>query len=102
MGSSPEAAARVYRGGSWNNNPRNLRSANRNRNAPGNADNNLGFRLALPAHRENVISLDEPENVSFLQVIESAGQKTASFPRGLPNAALSAARVPGKNALQGV
>ena len=37
---------RVLRGGSWNNNPRNLRSANRNRNAPENRNNNVGFRVA--------------------------------------------------------
>jgi len=34
----------VIRGGSWNSNARNVRAAYRNRNAPGNADNNLGFR----------------------------------------------------------
>ncbi|MCY4214333.1 MAG: hypothetical protein OXF68_11995 [Gammaproteobacteria bacterium] len=34
------------RGGSWNNKPRNLRSANRNRNNPGNRNNNNGFRVA--------------------------------------------------------
>jgi retron-type reverse transcriptase len=34
------------RGGSWNNNPRNCRSAYRNRNEPDNHNNNLGFRLA--------------------------------------------------------
>ncbi len=39
----------MNRGGSWNNNPRNVRSANRNRNAPDNSNNNLGFRLVLPA-----------------------------------------------------
>lgn len=37
---------RVNRGGSWNHLPRNLRSANRNRNEPDNRNNNLGFRLA--------------------------------------------------------
>ncbi|MBT4526186.1 MAG: SUMF1/EgtB/PvdO family nonheme iron enzyme [Deltaproteobacteria bacterium] len=36
---------RVKRGGSWNNKPRNLRCANRNRNNPDNRNNNLGFRL---------------------------------------------------------
>jgi len=36
----------VIRGGSWNNEPVNLRSANRNRNTPDNRNNNLGFRLA--------------------------------------------------------
>lgn len=37
----------MNRGGSWNNNPRNVRSANRNRNSPNNRNNNLGFRLVL-------------------------------------------------------
>ena len=40
---SPE---RVVRGGSWNNNPRNLRAAYRNRNTTGNRNNNSGFRVA--------------------------------------------------------
>ncbi|MBM4038197.1 MAG: hypothetical protein FJ290_06740 [Planctomycetes bacterium] len=40
---------RVLRGGSWNNNPRNLRSANRNRNHPENRNNNAGFRVVLSA-----------------------------------------------------
>jgi hypothetical protein len=38
---------RVLRGGSWNNNGHNLRSANRNRNAPATRNNNNGFRLVL-------------------------------------------------------
>ena len=36
---------RVVRGGSWNNNPQNLRSANRNGNTTDNRNNNLGFRV---------------------------------------------------------
>ena len=36
----------MNRGGSWNNNGQNCRSANRNRNEPSNENNNLGFRLA--------------------------------------------------------
>ncbi|MBT3196078.1 MAG: SUMF1/EgtB/PvdO family nonheme iron enzyme [Gammaproteobacteria bacterium] len=36
---------RVNRGGSWNNNAKNLRSANRNNNSPSNRNNNLGVRL---------------------------------------------------------
>ncbi|MDA1018187.1 MAG: hypothetical protein O3A00_27495 [Planctomycetota bacterium] len=36
----------MNRGGSWNNNARNCRSANRNRNSPDNRNNNLGFRVA--------------------------------------------------------
>ena len=47
---APEHAARVNRGGSWNNdNPSNLRAANRNNNAPANRNNNVGFRCARPA-----------------------------------------------------
>lgn len=36
---------RVIRGGSWNNNAQNLRSANRNNDGPDNRNNNVGFRL---------------------------------------------------------
>ncbi|MCP4655927.1 MAG: SUMF1/EgtB/PvdO family nonheme iron enzyme [bacterium] len=36
---------RVIRGGSWINNARNCRAANRNRNAPGNRNDNVGLRL---------------------------------------------------------
>ncbi|MCF1182037.1 SUMF1/EgtB/PvdO family nonheme iron enzyme [Marichromatium gracile] len=36
----------MIRGGSWNNNARNCRSAYRNRNEPDNRNNNLGFRCA--------------------------------------------------------
>ncbi|HNN85819.1 MAG TPA: SUMF1/EgtB/PvdO family nonheme iron enzyme, partial [Accumulibacter sp.] len=39
--------SRMVRGGSWNNNGRNVRSANRNWNEPGNRNQNVGFRLAL-------------------------------------------------------
>ncbi|MDH7487098.1 MAG: SUMF1/EgtB/PvdO family nonheme iron enzyme [Anaerolineae bacterium] len=35
---------RVVRGGSWNNNERNVRAANRDRNDPDNRNNNVGFR----------------------------------------------------------
>ncbi|MBO4738173.1 MAG: hypothetical protein J5606_01280 [Bacteroidales bacterium] len=37
----------MNRGGSWNNNARNCRVANRNNNTPGNRNNNLGFRVVL-------------------------------------------------------
>jgi retron-type reverse transcriptase len=42
----PDGFSRVVRGGGWNNKPQNVRSANRNRNAPTNLNNNLGFRVA--------------------------------------------------------
>ena len=38
----------VLRGGSWNNNPRNLRASNRNRNNPDNRNDNNGFRVVVP------------------------------------------------------
>ncbi|MDN3635588.1 SUMF1/EgtB/PvdO family nonheme iron enzyme [Neolewinella lacunae] len=44
------AENRVQRGGSWNNNARNCRCAYRNNRRPDNRNNNLGFRLAAPAH----------------------------------------------------
>lgn len=37
----------MLRGGSWNNNERNARCANRNRNNPNNRNNNIGFRVAV-------------------------------------------------------
>jgi Sulfatase-modifying factor enzyme 1 len=40
-----QCGRQVLRGGSWNNKPQNTRSANRNRNKPGNRNNN-GFRVA--------------------------------------------------------
>ena len=39
-------SSRVLRGGGWDNNPQNLRSANRNGNAPANRNYSLGFRVA--------------------------------------------------------
>ncbi|MBF0143042.1 MAG: SUMF1/EgtB/PvdO family nonheme iron enzyme [Magnetococcales bacterium] len=45
-GDGERGSNRVNRGGSWNNNPANVRSANRNNNDPGNRNNNIGFRLA--------------------------------------------------------
>ncbi|MGM9688374.1 MAG: hypothetical protein ACI3YD_04920 [Alloprevotella sp.] len=55
----------MNRGGSWNNEPRNCRSSNRNNNTPDNRNNNLGLRLALSelrtakwadAHRRPVVN----------------------------------------------
>ncbi|NIR48000.1 SUMF1/EgtB/PvdO family nonheme iron enzyme [candidate division KSB1 bacterium] len=39
----------MLRGGSWNNNPNNMRCANRNRNNPTNRNNNIGFRCVQDA-----------------------------------------------------
>ncbi|MFN7898982.1 MAG: SUMF1/EgtB/PvdO family nonheme iron enzyme [Synechococcaceae cyanobacterium] len=41
----------MLRGGSWNHNPRNCRSAYRNNHHPDNRNNNVGFRVCcLPQH----------------------------------------------------
>jgi len=45
----PVDFTRVLRGGSWNNNQDNARSANRNRNNPNNRNNNIGFRVVCVA-----------------------------------------------------
>ncbi|MBD3342711.1 MAG: SUMF1/EgtB/PvdO family nonheme iron enzyme [Candidatus Lokiarchaeota archaeon] len=42
-----EGSNRVMRGGSWNNNAENCRSANRNRNNPERRNNDIGFRLVF-------------------------------------------------------
>jgi hypothetical protein len=43
--------ARVLRGGSYNNEDRNVRCARRNRNNPNNENNNIGFRVVcVPSH----------------------------------------------------
>ena len=39
----------MLRGGSWNNNPQRVRSANGNRNDADDGNNNTGFRLAQSA-----------------------------------------------------
>lgn len=45
IGQTPGAGSnRVIRGGNWNNNAQNCRSANRNNNNPNNSNNNIGFR----------------------------------------------------------
>jgi len=42
----PSPRRRALRGGSWNNNPRNVRAATRDRNNTGNRNTNTGFRVA--------------------------------------------------------
>ncbi len=49
------SGARVIRGGDWNNNARNCRSANRNNNNPDNRNNNIGFRLASTPDNKNQV-----------------------------------------------
>ena len=46
----PVTDRRVVRGGSWNNNQDNARTAYRNRNHPNNRNNNIGFRVVRSSH----------------------------------------------------
>jgi len=55
----------VLRGGSWNNDANNCRSANRNRNTPDNRNTNNGFRVCLSvpaAQGTGWMSLTEPDD----------------------------------------
>jgi hypothetical protein len=55
-------ADRVVRGGSWNNDARNVRAACRNHNDPANRNNNLGFR---PARAHEQAGWPVPEQAGF-------------------------------------
>lgn len=73
----------MIRGGSWNNNPRNVRSANRN--------NNLGFRLALPAHQWCGVSVAEQDRIR--SSVKSGGKHEGGL-IGVGSASWMAARKP--------
>ena len=90
---------RVLRGGSWINDGRNLRSAQRNANDPGNRNDNLGFRLARA--QEGWMALFD--QTAILSPRLASGQKSSgpryvsrrggvlpeSLPRGLVTSVLS-------------
>ena len=59
------AANRVLRGGSWNDNARNVRAAYRNHNDPANRNDNLGFRCARAHER---VGASAPEQAGFHDV----------------------------------
>jgi len=70
----------VIRGGSWNNQPRNVRSANRNRNKPDNRNNNVGFRLAQST-RAAFGPSPEPDRSRTGRVWCAGVHEPASWPR---------------------
>ncbi|MBW9267393.1 MAG: SUMF1/EgtB/PvdO family nonheme iron enzyme [Candidatus Thiodiazotropha sp. (ex. Lucinisca nassula)] len=84
---------RVLRGGSWNNKPQNVRSANRNRNAPANRNNNVGFRLASPP----ACCQDIPE-----QCESSVAHGFRSVPAGVHGIAFRLVRMTQPNSLRRV
>ena len=55
-GMGHNGANRVLRGGSWNNESNNCRSANRNRNEPTNRNTNNGFRVASSTVSECILT----------------------------------------------
>ena len=60
---------RVLRGGSWNNNPNNLRSANRNRNTTDNRNNNNGFRLASTLINRTSVFMETEAGIESSRVL---------------------------------
>lgn len=67
ISSTGEGSNRVIRGGSWNNNANNCRSANRNNNNPDNNWNNNGFRVALSlAQEDDGCRIIEQEDIPVL------------------------------------
>ncbi|MEA3411593.1 MAG: hypothetical protein U9R74_08640 [Pseudomonadota bacterium] len=70
----------MLRGGSWNNKPRNLRSANRNRNNRDNRNNNVGFRLAQSARAASSLS-PEPARSRTGRVWCAGVHESGSRPR---------------------
>ncbi|MBR0224929.1 MAG: SUMF1/EgtB/PvdO family nonheme iron enzyme [Thermoguttaceae bacterium] len=79
MGTRSNASNRVNRGGSWNNNARNCRSANRNWNTPDNRNNNLGFRFLLSSAIENRVKSRRTDLFPVPRVVE--GKSATAAPR---------------------
>ncbi len=71
----------MNRGGNWNNEPVNCRSANRNANDPSNANNNLGFRPVLVASPDAVAWARSPAGGRPVVFVRPAGAP-ASAERG--------------------
>ncbi len=65
---------RVNRGGSWNNNASNCRSANRNNNNPDNSNYNIGFRFARSSKKmefsvEQVSILSHKGRIEYINTL---------------------------------
>lgn len=84
---------RLLRGGSWNNNPVNVRASNRGNNTPSNRNNNNGFRLAKSTHLPVPARLRMPgpaliKGLSKCRMPASrpfSGSNMCSGPRGIGN-----------------
>ena len=63
-GAGQQGYLRVNRGGSWNDDARNVRAAYRNANHPDNRNDDLGFRLARAQEHAGGRVLDPPCHLS--------------------------------------
>ena len=90
---------RVLRGGSWNNNGRNVRSAQRNNNTPDNRNNNIGFRLAR-AQCDAGWRRTDPACIRSVSICWSARQK-AIGPRYVGRLADARRRLAGGSSSRG-
>ena len=82
----PPGSNRVLRGGSWNNNATNGRTANRNNNPPGNTNNNIGFRCV----RSSGNSPQWEDDSDPAAVLSAVGLAPAVAKRKLPSGVSSA------------
>jgi hypothetical protein len=76
---------RVLRGGSFNNNQRNVRCAYRNRNNPNNRNRNNGFRICV-AH-DFLPAPEMPGGDSFPAEASKKDGAVRSWPRPAPHGA---------------
>jgi hypothetical protein len=81
----------VLRGGSWNNNAQNVRSAYRNANDPGNRNNNNGFRCARAHDRTGGSA---PEQAAIPAILVSMAKRKGRRRAGRLGGALPNARRP--------
>ena len=79
---------RVIRGGSWNDNARNCRAANRNANDPSNRNHNLGFRF-VRAQRGDGCRFTDP-----VLILSGFGRRTLCRPRCVSRSTASSKRSP--------
>ena len=71
-GPGHKGSKRVMRGGSWINDARNARSAQRNANEPGNRNQNLGLRLARARGWAGVPAFDPTAILSGMAALDRA------------------------------
>ena len=80
MGGGHKGDNRVLRGGSWNNNGRWCRSANRNLNHPGNRNDNIGLRLARAQKGRSAFLTRPLSGPSLVDENQSRAAKTKRLP----------------------